>query len=40
MPAGYEQSPDYGEPELTLRGIVLTALAVVALLGLVFVAAV
>jgi hypothetical protein len=40
MRAGYEQSLDYRESELTWRGIVLSAAAVLALLGLVFVAAV
>jgi len=34
-----KQSRDYGEPELTWRGIALSVVAVLAFLGLVFVAA-
>lgn len=30
MPSGYEQSPDYGGPEPTWRGIILGVLAFIA----------
>ncbi|MEX0806698.1 MAG: hypothetical protein WD688_25765 [Candidatus Binatia bacterium] len=30
MPSGYEQSPDYGGPEPTVRGVVLGILAFIA----------
>jgi hypothetical protein len=39
MPAGREQSPDYRDPEPARRVIVLSAVAVLALFGLVFIAA-
>jgi hypothetical protein len=35
MPSGYENSPDYGGPEPTWRGIILGVLAVIAVTALV-----
>lgn len=36
MPSGYEQSPDYGGPEPTWRGILLGVLAFIAVAALLF----
>jgi hypothetical protein len=39
MPSGYENSPDYGGPEPTLRGFVLTIITLVAIAVFVMLAA-
>ena len=35
MPSGYEQSPDYGGPEPTWRGVILGVLAFIAVAAVV-----